>query len=138
MDADMGCAPDTSAVWTEIPVTDPDAAMAFYAAVFRIDLATIPMGPTAGAVFPTAGGTGDSGHLYPGSSATDGRGPTEPAAVPDTLEATVERLRAAGGTVLSDPIAIPAGPFVYARAPDGNSIGLFAAAGSPPRPAAGA
>ncbi|NBB81957.1 MAG: VOC family protein [Alphaproteobacteria bacterium] len=134
----MGCAPDTFAVWTGIPATDPDAAMAFYAAVFQVDLETISMGPNAGAVFPTAGGTGVSGHLYPGSPATDGRGPTEHAAVPDTLEATVERLRAAGGTVLSDPIEIPAGPFVYARAPDGNSIGLFAAAGSPKRPAAGA
>jgi predicted enzyme related to lactoylglutathione lyase len=31
----------------------------------------------------------------------------------------------AGGKVVSDPIAIPAGRFAYCLDPDGNSFGLF-------------
>ena len=44
---------------------------------------------------------------------------------PGYLEALFSRVRAAGGTVLSEPISIPAGRFAYTRDPDGNSIGLF-------------
>ena len=46
-------------------------------------------------------------------------------ACPDTLEATMERFVKAGGEIVSDPIAIPAGRFAYGLDPDGNSVGLF-------------
>ena len=41
------------------------------------------------------------------------------------LEAAAERVRKAGGQVLSEPIPTPFGQFFYAADPDGNSIGFF-------------
>ena len=37
----------------------------------------------------------------------------------------MERVKQAGGTVVSPIIQIPPGRFFYATDPDGNSIGLF-------------
>ena len=65
------------------------------------------------------------GHLYPGTPSEQGQGPTIHLALPDALEAGMDRTRAAGGTVLSDAITIPPGRFAYIQDPDGNSIGLF-------------
>ena len=64
------------------------------------------------------------GHLYPGKPAADG-GNTIHIALPDSLEAGIERCKAAGGEVVSPPIQIPPGRFAYAKDLDGNSIGLF-------------
>lgn len=69
---------------------------------------------------------GVSGHLYPGKPAFTGTGPTIHFAAPDSLAVTAERVRQAGGEVVSDPIEIPSGSFFYATDPDGNSIGFFA------------
>jgi len=121
----MSFEPANFTVWSEIPVTDLDRAMAFYAEVFSIALTKSTDGPNPMAMFPNASG-GVSGHLYPGRPAPEGTGPTVHFAVPDGLEAAMERVRKAGGTVLSDPISIPSGRFAYCLDPDGNSIGLFA------------
>ena len=111
-------------VWTEIPVTDLDAAMDFYAKVFDWTLTKDETGPNPMANF-SSDMTGPHGHLYPGKPAASGTGPTIHLAVPDTLEAATERLAAAGGKVLMGPIPIPVGRFTYAEDLDGNSIGLF-------------
>ena len=66
-------------------------------------------------------------HLYPGKPAPDG-GNTIHLAIEDTLEEGMERVKQAGGEVVSPPIEIPAGRFFYAKDLDGNSIGLFEAA----------
>ncbi|WP_417480766.1 VOC family protein [Maricaulis maris] len=122
----MSFKPDNFTVWVEIPVTDLDKAMEFYETVFKTELKKIEdMGPNAIAMFQTATEGGVAGHLYPGKPAADGAGPTIHLACPDSLEDTMERLDKAGGTVLSDPIAIPDGRFTYCQDPDGNSIGLF-------------
>lgn len=113
-------------VWSEIPVTDLDASIKFYNAVYGWDMKINTEGPNPMAEF---GGTMDAagGHLYPGKPAKDS-GSTVHIAVPDSLESASARCREAGGTILGDPIPLPSGRFVYALDLDGNSIGLFEAA----------
>lgn len=123
----MSFKPENFTVWMEIPVTDLDKAIAFYNKVFKTELNKVSdMGPNEFAMFPTGPKEGIAGHLYPGKPAEKGTGPTIHLACPDTLEDTMERFANAGGEVVSDPIAIPAGRFTYCLDPDGNSIGLFA------------
>ena len=112
-------------VWFELPVSDLDRSIRFYGAVLRRELRRDDTGPNPLAAFTDMGDAGVSGHLYPGTPAARGNGPTVHLAVPDGLDAASERVRAEGGEVVSPPIEIPAGRFVYATDPDGNSIGLF-------------
>jgi len=124
----MGYTPQNFTVWMEIPVTDMDAAVAFYSAVTQADMTIDTSGPNPMAVFPVADvATGVSGHLYPGAPAADGQGPTVHLSAPGGLEETLERVRKAGGEVVSPPIQIPAGRFAYCKDLDGNSIGFFEA-----------
>lgn len=111
-------------VWTEIPVSDMDAAIAFYSKVFGWQMQVDNSGPNPMANFG-ADMQAVAGHLYPGKPAPHGDGPTIHLAVPDTLEAAIERCNAAGGNVISPAIEIPPGRFAYATDPDGNSLGLF-------------
>lgn len=117
--------PDNFTVWIELPVTDLDKATTFYNDVFQTELIREDMAPNPIAMFPTADGKGRAGHLYLGKPPAKGTGPTVHLACPDTLEATMERFVKAGGEIVSDPIAIPAGRFAYGLDPDGNSVGLF-------------
>ena len=113
-------------VWTEIPVTDMERGRAFYAAVLERDLMIDESGPNP--MVPLSGDMDDpatAGHLYPGKPAPAGTGNTIHLAAPGKLEAIMDRVRDAGGQVVSDPIPIPAGRFFYAHDPDGNSIGFF-------------
>ncbi len=122
----MTFVPDNFTVWMEIPVSDLTKAISFYNEVFQTELNLVAdMGPNQFAMFPTKDQTGVAGHLYPGKPSANGSGPTVHIACPDSLEATMERFAKAGGEVVSDPIAIPAGRFAYGTDPDGNSIGLF-------------
>ena len=121
----MSFTPEHFAVWTEIPVTDLDKAIAFYNTVFKTALKKEETGPNPMAMFPTTNGKGVAGNLYPGKPAPSGSGPTIHLASPDMLEAALGRVSEAGGRVLSDPISIPAGRFAYCQDPDGNSIGIF-------------
>ncbi|WP_108815479.1 VOC family protein [Loktanella sp. Alg231-35] len=114
-------------VWGEIPVTDMEKSVAFYNEVFGYDMTIDNSGPnpmaTLGGLENTAGA-----HLYPGKPAPDS-GNTIHLGVEGTLEDGIARCTKAGGEVVSPPIAIPAGRFAYAKDLDGNSIGLFEAAG---------
>jgi len=121
----MGHTPQHFTVWAEIPTTDIDRSITFYNDVFGLELKRDDSGPNPMAMFPTADGTGVAGHIYPGTPAKSGEGPTAHFAVPGKLEDAMERTGKAGGKVVSDPITIPAGRFAYAIDPDGNSIGLF-------------
>lgn len=112
-------------VWFEIPVADLDRARAFYSAVMMRELSEDNTGPNPMVAFTNMADGGVSGHLYPGKPAGGGNGPTIHLAAPDTLAATADRVREAGGEVLSDPIKIPFGSFFYATDLDGNSIGFF-------------
>ncbi|MFZ1814020.1 MAG: VOC family protein [Rhizobiaceae bacterium] len=118
--------PLNAIVWFEIPVSNLAAAKKFYSSVLLNELNDMAMGPNMTAVFARSQDeTGVSGHLYEGKPASSGSGPTIHLPLPDSLEAGLERVIRAGGTVLSGAIEIPAGRFAYCLDPDGNSIGLF-------------
>ncbi len=118
----------TIMAWGEIPVTDLEKSVAFYNEVFGYDMKIDTSGPNPMAVLGNAMVNGGA-HLYPGEPAADG-GNTIHIALPDTLEAGSERVKAAGGEIVSPPVGIPAGRFAYAKDLDGNSIGLFEPAAS--------
>lgn len=118
-------APANAAVWFEIPVTDMQRSMAFYAGVLGAALAYDDSGPNPMAVFPSAGDSAVAGHLYPGTPAAAGSGPTVHLAVAAPLEEALQRVTQNGGKVVSPVISIPAGSFAYCTDPDGNSFGLF-------------
>ena len=98
---------------------------AFYSAVLKRDLEQNDDGPNPIVALTGMSDPGVSGYLYPGKPAAAGAGPTIHLAAPDGLDATAERVRKAGGALVSEPIRIPAGSFFYATAPGGNSIGFF-------------
>ena len=57
---------------------------------------------------------GVGGHLYPGKPAANGEGPTIHLVAEGRLEDTMDRVKDAGGQVVSPPITIPPGRFFYA------------------------
>ena len=118
--------PQHQVVWAEIPVSDIEAARAFYSAVMKTDLTVDTSGPNPMVMFPTSDPEqGVAGHLYPGKPSQDGIGPTVHLLTPDDLETTADRVVEAGGKVLSPAIDIPMGSFIYTLDPDGNSVGWF-------------
>ena len=121
----MAFSPEHALAWAEMPVTDMERSVQFYNMVFDFDMEIVDAGPNLLAMFPNKDAAGICGHLYPGTPAKDGQGPTVHFVVPDDLVATMDRCVNAGGKVLSDVIAIPAGRFAYAQDIDGNSLGLF-------------
>ncbi len=122
----MTYTPANSIVWFELPVSDLDKGMAFYGAITGAVIVREQMGPNEMAVFKPADiEKGVAGHLYQGKPAGNGTGPTVHLAGKGTLEEMMDRVRAAGGDVISPAVEIPAGRFFYAKDPDGNSIGLF-------------
>jgi predicted enzyme related to lactoylglutathione lyase len=110
--------------WTEIPVTDLERSMAFYGAVLDQPLTRNDEGPNPMADFASEPG-GVAGHLYPGTPAAAGTGPTVHLSVPGTVEEAAARCEKAGGTLVGPVVSIPPGRFQYATDLDGNSIGLF-------------
>ncbi|MGG7566850.1 VOC family protein [Rhodovulum sp. DZ06] len=122
--AATAAAPQHAVIWTEIPVTDFPAAIRFYEALMGQPLAVEEDGDKRMAVFSSQPG-GVAGHIYPGTPAAPGTGPTVHLALPGTVEESAARCVAAGGAVMGPVIEIPPGRFQYATDPDGNSIGLF-------------
>lgn len=122
----MTFTPKNIVVWAEIPTGDMDKAVAFYQAVLQAELSLDESGPNPIAIFPTeTPGDGVAGHIYPGVPAARGSGPTVHFNSPGKLEETLERVKSAGGTVVSPPISIPAGRFAYCEDLDGNSVGFM-------------
>ncbi|UWQ21923.1 VOC family protein [Jannaschia sp. W003] len=120
----MSSLPARPVVWVEIPVRDLDAACRFYGDVFGWSFQR-DSAPTNDFATIVAAEDAVAGHLYPGRPGA-GAGATIHLHAPDGLDATADRLRAAGGTVLPiPPVDIPVGRFLYAEDPDGNSVGLF-------------
>lgn len=112
-------------VWCEIPVTDLDAGVAFYSAVFDSQMEITEMGPNPSAFFPKQNEEDVAGHIYPGKPAQNGEGMTAHLHAPDTLEATVGRAQKAGAEIIGPVIDLPFGRFQYAIDPFGNSLGIF-------------
>lgn len=111
-------------VWVEIPATDLDRAKAFYETVLEISLIENDDGPQKMYMIPSKG---DSlcGHLYEGKPATSGDGPTPHFSTKGELADATQRVKAAGGEVVSEPIRLPAAAFFYAKDTEGNSIAIF-------------
>ena len=116
----------TGIVFSEIPATDIERAKNFYQTLLDAPM-TIDRtaGPYAKAVFSFPEGTGVFGHVVEGKPASRGEGAITHIAIPDTLEAAMERVKRGGGEVASDVITIPAGSFFYAHDTEGNTIGVF-------------
>ncbi|WP_422376104.1 VOC family protein [Roseibium sp.] len=110
--------------WCEIPVSDFDKSIEFYCHVFDYVMELDRSGPEPFVILNNDM-SGVGAHLFAGRPAGNGRGPRIHLVVPDNLEAAIERCKARGGEVLSDPRDIPPGRFVYALDPDGNGISLF-------------
>lgn len=121
----MPYTPANPVVWTEIPVRDLTAAQVFYEAVTGLTMNRSTADGFEMVDFKGATQSGVAGHLYIGTPSANGTGPTIHLAIPDKVEAALERTRAAGGTVASPVITIPPGRFAKIVDPDGNSIGLF-------------
>jgi len=126
----MSFMPEHAVVWTEIPVSDLEAAMVFYNAVLETEMVRDDTGPNPVSFFQKAGGPmspGIAGHLYPGKPGA-GVGATVHLAIDGTAEAARDRAVAAGGSVEGPIVEMPFGRWAYVRDPDGNSLGLFQAA----------
>lgn len=125
----MTFTPEHATVWSELPVTDLDKAQAYYKALGFGDFTVLTDGPNPIAIFHCKDPMGNvAGHLYPGKPAPRGTGPTVHLAAPTALDQVAADVTAAGGTVLSEPVQIPGGAFIYTEDPDGNSVAFFKAA----------
>ncbi|MEO0497331.1 MAG: VOC family protein [Pseudomonadota bacterium] len=113
-------------VWAEIAVTDLEKSRAFYGAVLERELQIIDGGVNHMVPLSDMDDPQTSAHLYPGTPSRDGN--VIHILAPGKLEATMDRVVAAGGKVESDPIPVPVGRFFYARDLDDNCIGFFEAA----------
>ncbi|MGH1413105.1 MAG: VOC family protein [Pelagimonas sp.] len=118
--------PKNFLVWGELPVTDLDRAISFYKDVTMGDITLDTSGPNPMAIFqPEDMKTGIALSMYPGKPAERGTGSTLHLSAQGTLEDTMQRVRDAGGEVVSEPIPLPSGRFFYALDLDGNSVGFF-------------
>ncbi|MFD1788058.1 VOC family protein [Sphingomonas floccifaciens] len=122
------------AVWIELATPDPDAAFAFYGALFGWEKAgAMPMGP--------AGDYGFIGDSAAGADCPDGQ-PTGPGAIMSStltsaparwnwyvriadIDAAVATVKDRGGAVLHGPNEVPGGDYTASITdPHGNQIGL--------------
>ncbi|GAA0250229.1 VOC family protein [Saccharothrix mutabilis subsp. mutabilis] len=109
----------------EIPVDDPDRAGDFYRAVFGWDpqrWGPVEYWPLATGEQPGVG-TGAEGALTPRREAPEG---VLVYVGVDDIDAAVDRVTAAGGTVVAEKMPIPSvGWSVHLRDTEGNLVGLF-------------
>lgn len=112
--------------WVSIPAADIDRAVAFYNAVFRLKLQKVDMHGEPIAFFDMdpesygAAGAITLGPTHPGIE-----GPIPFFGCADDLQATLDRVEAAGGTELSGKTAIGENGFIaFFRDSEGNKIGL--------------
>ena len=88
----MSVHPANYVVWAEIPVSDLTASQAFYEALLQTRMNRCEMGGFDIVDFkPAKAATGVAGHLYVGTPAPRGTGPTVHIAIPGTVERNVGR-----------------------------------------------
>ena len=115
--------PEGTFVWDELSTSDPEAAKDFYTEVFGWTAQTMDMGGGTYTIFKRAGDI-DVGGATKASEGT----PTAwmPYIAAADLEATAERARELGGTVIQEPTDIPnMGRFAIVRDPAGGIFGLW-------------
>jgi hypothetical protein len=117
--------------WFEIPAPDLAQSQAFYETVLQRRLRHEVMGPNTIAVFPYTDG-GSSGCLHSGASmlAPGQSGTLVYLDCNPSLDATLARVQAAGGSIASAKRALPPGMGFIAHIIDvaGNRVGLHALA----------
>ncbi len=112
-------------VWTEIPVSNRDAATTYYEAILKMPSRKVEMGGSESVVFGGDGGVGAELVEAPGKTGSD---MVVHIAIAGKIEDAVARVTAAGGTLEGDIQVLPIGRVAYTRDPDHNRIGLFEAA----------
>ena len=107
----------------EIPVDDPDRAEKFYATVFGWTFDRYPGAPNYYGMASTGEtNPGINGALFQRS---ENSGTTITMSV-DSIEDSIAKVKAAGGSVLQDKMPIPTmGYFATCKDTEGNEIGLF-------------
>lgn len=115
------------AVWFEIPVTDMDRAIAFYSAIFQVELTVtthsdIPMAFFPGNANSVTGALIKMEEMQPGTT-----GPLIYLNGGDNLQVVLDRIVPAGGQVLVPKtlIAEEIGYFAIFLDTEGNRLGLF-------------
>lgn len=116
--------PNDQLVWVEMPANDLNRAKGFYEAVLQTTLIENSDGPQPIHMIPSKGDA-MCGHLYEGKPATAGDGPTPHFSTTSELTDAMDRVKAAGGEVVSEPIPLPNAAFFYAKDTEGNSIAMF-------------
>lgn len=88
--------------WIEIPVKNLERAQTFYERVFELKTSPMEMGPNKMAMFPwVTGGTNAAGALVHGEGYTPSKNGVLAYMSVKSIEATLERVKASGGKVLS-------------------------------------
>ena len=107
----------------EIPVDDPDRAEQFYSAVFGWTFDRYPGAPSYYGMAVTGDtNPGINGALF---QRTEDSGTTITMSV-DSIEDSIAKVKAAGGSVIQDKMPIPTmGYFATCKDTEGNTIGLF-------------
>lgn len=107
--------------YIEFGVTDLAAARAFYESAFGWEFNDYG---SAYSGIRAPDGKGEVGGLNPGSAPSD-EGPLVLLFSAD-LEATVQAVREAGGTVVAEPYEFPGGRRFEFKDPSGNRLGAYA------------
>lgn len=107
--------------YVEVGVTDLDRARRFYSEAFGWSFNDY--GP-AYAGIRSPDGAAEVGGLN-GAGRTGAGGPLV-LLYSEDLDATIERVRAAGGTVVTEPYDFPGGRRFHFADPDGNELGVWA------------
>lgn len=110
-------------VWVELAAPDDKAAIAFYTGhLGLVQAGAMPMGPLGDYSFIQAGNTG-VGAIMP--VVMNARPGWQPYWGTEDIDAAVDRLKAAGGTLIQGPDEIPGGNFaVVAEDPAGARFGF--------------
>jgi uncharacterized protein len=110
--------------WVEIPAVDFDRAVEFYNTVFELNLLKEDFGEEKMACFPT----GEGAICLAPNFKPSKDGVLVSLVVPDSIEATLQRVESKGGTILQLKTKIEAeGRDYFALCTDseGNKIGLY-------------
>ena len=123
---------DDALNWFEIFVSDLDKSKAFYEAILKTSMTTIPAADCgcSMALFPCNPEIGVGGCLSKGENSKPGPGGTMVYLnVEGDLDRVLERIPAAGGKVLRPRMAIPPHGFIgIFEDLDGNQVGLHSMA----------
>jgi predicted enzyme related to lactoylglutathione lyase len=116
---------DRLIAWVEIPSADFERAVKFYSSVFKMELTPIDCGNGEKmACFPTEEGA----IVYSQYAKPSENGAVVSFAVPDTIEASIERIKQQGGKVIIPKTKIEAegrGYFAVCTDTECNKIGLY-------------